>query len=111
MDDLGVYICDDDMAAAPLRDLGCNVETVSWRDVSAQWERYAAVIIRSTWDYQKDLAQFLGLLGEIDSKTFLANSLRTVKWDADKAYLQLLAQRGIKTVPTIWGETFTADKQ
>ena len=104
MDDLGVYICDDDLVAAPLRELGWSVETVSWRDRAAHWERYDAVIIRSTWDYQKDLAEFLEVLAVIDSKSVLANSLNTVRWNADKMYLQELEERGARIVPTLWGQ-------
>ena len=31
MDDLGAYVTDDDLAHAPLAELGWRVEAVSWR--------------------------------------------------------------------------------
>lgn len=105
MDDLAGYVSDDELACAPLRALGWSVETVSWRDANAQWERYAAVIIRSTWDYQKDLPAFLEVLSRIERKTRLANSIEIARWNADKVYLREMEGRGAKIVPTLWGES------
>jgi glutathione synthase/RimK-type ligase-like ATP-grasp enzyme len=102
IDDLSGYVTDDDLAIEPLRELGWDVETVSWRQTRAKWNEYAAVIIRTTWDYQKNLPTFLRVLREIDSNTRLANSLSVATWNADKIYLRKLEERGANIVPTIW---------
>src|SRR3954470_15758272 len=102
IDDLSGYVTDDDLAVEPLRELGWDVETVSWRQTRAKWNEYAAVIIRTTWDYQKNLPTFLRVLQEIDSNTRLANSLSIATWNADKIYLRELKERGADIVPTIW---------
>lgn len=104
MDDLTGYICDDDLVIPPLQNLGWNVETISWHDPSAQWDRYKGVVIRSSWDYQRALPTFLETLHTIHHKSLLANSLDTVKWNADKGYLRELEHKGVKIVPTLWGE-------
>ncbi len=104
MDDLVGYVSDDELAYAPLQELGWVVETVSWRDKLVQWEQYAAVIIRTTWDYQKNLPAFLEVLTEIESRTRLANSLAIARWNADKIYLRQLESKGVQIVPTLWGE-------
>ena len=105
MDDLSGYVFDDELAVEPLEKLGWNVRTISWRDQDADWNDFAAVIIRTTWDYQKYPAEFLRLLQKIDeSRARLENSLQTVRWNLSKAYLRDLESRGVKIVPTVWGE-------
>jgi hypothetical protein len=102
IDDLTGYVTDDDLTHEPLRELGWDVETVSWRQTSKNWSEYAAVIIRTTWDYQRNLPSFLRVLQEIESITRLANSLSIAHWNADKIYLRELSERGANIVPTIW---------
>jgi glutathione synthase/RimK-type ligase-like ATP-grasp enzyme len=105
MDDLSGYVFDDELAVEPLEKLGWRVRTVSWRDQEADWNDFAAVIIRTTWDYQKYPAEFLRVLQKIDqSQARLENSLQTVEWNLSKAYLRDLEIKGIKIVPTVWGE-------
>lgn len=103
-DNLDGYIFDDDLAIEPLRRLGWEVSTISWR-AKIDWNDFAAVIIRTTWDYQDSPNEFLRALRKIDeSKALLQNSLRTVEWNLSKEYLRDLENKGVKIVPTIWGE-------
>jgi hypothetical protein len=67
------------------------------------WSRFAAVIVRSTWDYQQDLPSFLDVLATIASQTRLANPLEVMQWNADKRYLRELEAKGVGIVPTLWG--------
>ncbi|MEZ5345804.1 MAG: hypothetical protein R2681_09650 [Pyrinomonadaceae bacterium] len=104
MDDLGDYVSDDELAVAPLRELGWEVETVSWRDENADWGKYKAVIIRTPWDYHEVPEEFLDSLRKIEaSGTRLENSLAIVEWNLNKTYLRELEERGVLIVPTIWG--------
>ena len=101
-DDLTDYVTDDVLAEAPLAELGWAVEHVPWRQ-SGGWERYEAVVIRSTWDYHKHPEEFLAVLEEIDrSGSRLANPLELVRWNARKTYLRDLEARGLPVVPTVW---------
>jgi glutathione synthase/RimK-type ligase-like ATP-grasp enzyme len=103
-DNLDGYVFDDDLAIEPLRELGWEVATISWR-ADVDWNDFAAVIIRTTWDYQDSPNEFLGALQKIDeSKARLENSLATVEWNLSKIYLRDLESQGVKIVPTIWGE-------
>ena len=105
MDNLTGYVSDDELAIEPLRELGWNVETVSWRDKAIDWNDFEAVVIRTPWDYQREPSAFLEVLRRIDeSKAQLENSLEIVEWNLSKLYLRELEQSGIKIVPTIWGE-------
>jgi glutathione synthase/RimK-type ligase-like ATP-grasp enzyme len=95
MDDLGVYVSDDELVHAPLATLGWRVVSVPWRAPSVAWERFAGVVIRTTWDYQDDLPAFLRRLEEIEASGVpLANPLALVRANVRKSYLLDLAARG-----------------
>lgn len=103
MDSLAGYVSDDELTVEPLRALGWLAETVSWRDKTVDWNDFAAVVIRTTWDYQKSPDEFLKVLRTIDkSRARLENSLQIVSWNLSKLYLRELAASGIKIVPTLW---------
>ena len=101
-EELKNFVADDELMIEPLRALGHAVEFVPWQSETA-WRDYDGIVIRTTWDYQNDLAGFLRVLEHLQTQTPLANPLETVKWNADKKiYLRDLEQQGAKLVPTIW---------
>ncbi|MFZ0428349.1 MAG: hypothetical protein WAO20_09550 [Acidobacteriota bacterium] len=103
MDTLEDFVCDDELAVGPLARLGWNVEFVSWRQRDTDWDRFDLVVIRSTWDYQKDPALFLSVLESIErSRARLENPLSLVRWNLRKTYLKELQGRGVEIVPTRW---------
>ena len=123
MDDLGDYVSDDELAIEPLRKIGWEVETVSWRAENSDWSRFEAVIIRTPWDYQDSPKEFLEVLREIENTTRLENPVYIVEWNLSKIYLQELENKGVKIVPTVfsaetidenifenWLETFNTDE-
>ncbi len=97
----------DEPAIEALRARGHTVDLVPWRDAAVQWDQYNRVVIRSTWDYQHDLAGYLRCLDEISQQTQLLNPLPIVQWNARKTYLLELAARGFPIVPTIPGDGLT----
>ncbi|CAN5395478.1 ATP-grasp domain protein [soil metagenome] len=110
MDSLEGYVSDDELAIAPLADLGWEVSTVSWRDRAVRWDNFEIVVLRTTWDYQRYPEEFLKVLAAIEeSSAHLENSLDVVKWNLDKRYLQELEAKGIPVVPTIWGAAYNKD--
>jgi glutathione synthase/RimK-type ligase-like ATP-grasp enzyme len=109
-DDLTGYVTDDELARAPLRELGCEVSFIPWR-AATDWDAYDVVVVRSTWDYQHDLDAFVGTLTRIDaSRARLENPLDLMRWNMRKTYLRDLAQRGVPIAPTIWGESPDIDE-
>lgn len=109
-DNLDGYTFDDDLAIEPLRELGWHVDTISWHDRSVDWNDFAAVIIRTTWDYQHHTEEFLDVLKKIDrSSAVLENLLDIVKWNLSKTYLREMKVRGCSIVPTIWDPVYTAE--
>ena len=104
-EDLTGYVTDDELARAPLRELGCDVSFIPWR-TEADWDAYDVVVVRSTWDYQHDLPAFERTLERIDaSRARLENPLALMRWNVRKTYLRDLAQRGVPIAPTCWGES------
>lgn len=111
MDNLEDFEVYDDLLEQPLKVLDWQMELVSWRDDSANWDDYEAVIIRSPWDYQDEPKAFMQVLENIEaSSARLENSLATVRWNIDKEYLKALEQKGVTIVPTLWREEFRAEE-
>ncbi|MBI4881435.1 MAG: hypothetical protein HY812_17500 [Planctomycetes bacterium] len=103
-DRLDGFVCDDELALEPLHSLGWAVESLPWRAANADWGRFDAVVIRSTWDYQHDPEAFLAALERVAaSGALLLNPLDLVRWNLHKSYLRDLAAAGIPIVPTVFG--------
>jgi hypothetical protein len=105
MDTLEDFVSDDDLTYAPLDRLGWKVTPVSWHRPDADWNAFAAVVIRTPWDYQNDPEAFLAVLETIErSSAALLNPLSLVKWNLRKTYLRELERAGVEIIPTIWSE-------
>jgi hypothetical protein len=103
MEDLTGFYAYDSMTFAPLKDLGWTVDEVPWNRPLVNWSQYDAVVIRSTWDYQKQPELFLKTLEEIETAgTALFNPLEICRWNMDKHYLRDLQRKGVSIIPTIW---------
>lgn len=96
---------DDRLAAAALEARGVAVDPVVWSDPGVDWRRYECVVLRSTWDYHRRVAEFRAWLDTLDeSRVPVWNPVPLARWNLDKRYLRELATRGVPTVPTIWLE-------
>jgi glutathione synthase/RimK-type ligase-like ATP-grasp enzyme len=110
LEDAAGYVIDDDLAHAPLRELGWQVDTVPWRR-RVSWQAYDAIVIRSTWDYLHDPDGFLSVLAGIEQAGVpLYNGLELVRWNLRKTYLRDLAERGVATVPTVFRDRLETDE-
>lgn len=58
-------------------------------------------VIRSTWNYYRDLPAFLRWVDAAETATSLWNPAPVVRWNAHKGYLIELAEQGIPVVPTV----------
>jgi hypothetical protein len=95
------WFIDDDLVHEPLQKLGWNVHNVPW-DKSVDWNAFDIVVIRSPWDYQAHLDQFLDVLKRIESSSaILLNGLELVQWNISKNYLFELENKGVQLVPGI----------
>jgi glutathione synthase/RimK-type ligase-like ATP-grasp enzyme len=88
---------DDALLVKALRALGVSTTWVIWDDPSVNLDRFDAVLLRSTWDYQRRRDRFLAWCR---TARRLLNPLAMVAWSTDKSYLVELAAAGISIVPT-----------
>jgi len=97
---------DEDMPAlqAACASAGLHAQVLAWDDPTVSWQRFDAVLLRSTWDYTERLAEFLHWCERVDRTSALLNPLPVLRWNTDKHYLAELAGRGIPVVPSTFVE-------
>ena len=78
---------DDPLLLDALRARGVEAEPAVWDDPAVEWDRYALVVVRSTWDYSWQREQFLAWA---ESVPRLLNAPDVVRWNTDKRYLAQL---------------------
>lgn len=85
---------------AALSQRGITSAWVSWDDPYVDWAAPELVVVRSTWDYQDRLTDFLGWAGGVGSS--LLHGVDVFRWNTDKSYLvELAAHGGVPVVPTV----------
>ncbi len=90
-------LCEDD---APLRAelarRGLDASPHVWTDGPPDCD---LLVIRSVWDYFRKPRQFAAFLESVDAP--IANPRDVLLANMDKRYLNVLSERGIRTVPTL----------
>jgi hypothetical protein len=81
-----------------LAERGVRAEVVPWDREAVVWDSYAAVVIRSTWDYARRRDEFIGWCKSVGAR--LHNCAPLVGWNSDKRYLGDLAAAGVPVVET-----------
>lgn len=97
------YVTDDHLIVPLLAERGIEGSFVRWRE-RHDWAAYDLVVVRSTWDYQRHLDDFLRTLTTIAATTRLENPLPLHRWNVRKNYLRDLEAEGVPVVPTVWRE-------
>lgn len=88
---------DDALAAAALRELGHEVEWRLWDGAGAVWDTFDAVVVRSTWDYQRRRQEFLDWAASVPR---LFNPAEVLAWNTEKTYLAELDASGLPVIET-----------
>ncbi len=92
---------DDRLAVAALAELGVRVEAVCWDDAGVDWQGYAAVVLRSTWDYYLRLGEFVAWVDRLEAVGApLWNPPRMVRGNLDKRYLTELRHPHLAPPPS-----------
>lgn len=105
LEDFFVY---DDLLKPHLQKLGWEIEDVLWKDQDIDYDSYDVVIVRSTWDYQQHLDEFIQCLERIEeSKAILQNPFELMKWNISKLYLRDLSERGVPVLPSLWQDSYS----
>jgi glutathione synthase/RimK-type ligase-like ATP-grasp enzyme len=99
-------LCPDDrLLADAFEASGIKVAPEIWDEPSVRWRSYAAVVIRSTWDYFDKFNAYWVWLSRLEREGVrLLNPPSVVRENIDKRYLRRLAAAGVPVVPTIWVE-------
>jgi glutathione synthase/RimK-type ligase-like ATP-grasp enzyme len=103
-DELPALTADDQSLLAVLRQRGLRAEPVVWTDRDVDWSGVRLCVIRSTWDYMTRLEAYLAWAERVEKVTALWNPLEVIRWNTHKSYLEELAGRGVRVVPTVWLE-------
>ena len=83
-----------------LQQKGLDIQFVVWNDPQVNWEAYAAIILKSPWDYFDRFAEFTVWLELLEKKNVrVLNPVKTVRWNADKRYLFAIEKSGFGIVP------------
>ncbi len=93
---------DDLLLARALEQLGISAIPAIWNDASVAWDSYAALVIRTPWDYFERVDEFrVWLDARTASRVLMCNSSDILEWNFDKRYLQDLEAAGVAIVPTV----------
>lgn len=89
---------DDRPLVAALRRRGLDAAPAVWDAPDVDWEAFALVVLRSTWDYAERREEFIAWVEELPR---VLNAAEVVRWNTDKqTYLSDLARAGVPVVPT-----------
>lgn len=96
-------VFEDDALARPfLAARGIEVAGFPWDAPGVPWGEFAAVVIRSTWDYHRRLGAFEGWIAGLRAAGVrLFNPPEVLLWNTRKTYLRELEARGVPIVPTL----------
>jgi glutathione synthase/RimK-type ligase-like ATP-grasp enzyme len=99
-------LTDDDRLLIPaLVARGIGAVPAVWDDDAVDWRAFAAVVIRSTWDYHLRQPRFLAWIDRLEALGVpLINPARVLRWNAEKTYLRDLTRAGVPVVATRWVE-------
>lgn len=84
---------------AALAARGLDSRWVAWDDVEVDWAAADVIAVRSTWDYDSRVGEFIGWASGVGPT--LLNGYEVFRWNTDKRYLLDLHDAGVPVVPTI----------
>ncbi len=97
---------EDKLLADCLRNLGFHPKSLVWDEPIQPLDEFAAVVIRSCWDYHKKPQEFLVWIDELETAgAKVLNPPGVLRRNLDKTYLRELAESGVKIPTTVWFET------
>lgn len=100
--DLPDWEVDDRPLHRAFEERGVRLSHPIWDDPAVDWSAFDAVLVRTTWDYCDDRAAFVAWAERVEEQSLLMNSAAVIRWNTDKTYLRMLAERGIPTLDTLW---------
>jgi glutathione synthase/RimK-type ligase-like ATP-grasp enzyme len=91
----------DHSLVSPLARRGIEALATPWDDEKIDWGSFAAVILRSCWNYHKKPDRFRAWIAELQTKRISVwNPPPALLWNMDKIYLKELEENGVRIIPT-----------
>jgi len=84
-----------------LADVGIEYQVIPW-DSEIDWSQFDACLLRTTWDYQERIDEFMSWINHVSTQTQLINSKDIIEWNSHKRYLRELQRAGIDIAPSEW---------
>ncbi len=91
---------DDQLSADVLAGRGVEVEFVAWDDPQAEWDSFDLAVVRSPWDYDTRIDEFLAWV-DVVGREKLRNTPEVLRWNTDKRYLADLDAAGLPVPETL----------
>ena len=91
---------DEPFLLEALRARGVTPALLAWDDPAADVRAHDLLVLRSTWNYHRDLDAFLAWTRHAGAAGRLVNPPHVVAANAQKSYLVELEARGVGIVPT-----------
>jgi glutathione synthase/RimK-type ligase-like ATP-grasp enzyme len=91
---------DEALLVGALTQRGVEARLVAWDDPDARLEDGELVVVRSTWNYHKDVEGFLAWVERTARTARLFNPVAVIRGNVRKTYLRELASSGIPIIPT-----------
>ena len=81
---------------------GMSLDLIRWREAAAKADDYDAMLPLLVWDYfEGNEAAFTAEMAKAETKTKLFNNFKTLRWNANKSYLDELENHGAPVISTI----------
>ena len=90
---------DDAVLSAELAEQGHSFHWQAWDAEGVRWQDYDRVVLRSCWDYHRELPRFSAWLDSLGGCVRLVNPLPVVRENLHKGYLLRLAGAGVPVPP------------
>ncbi|MEA1885352.1 MAG: hypothetical protein U9N62_12675 [Thermotogota bacterium] len=81
---------------------GCKTEIVAWDDLDYDFSLTHIALIRSCWDYDQRICEFIKKMKLIAQQTRLINPIDMILQNTNKLYLKKLKTVGVEIVPTVF---------
>ncbi len=95
---------EDRLLIEALGERGIAARRVDWSRDDVDWSGFAAVVLRTPWDYFDRFEAFSRWLDGLQSHPRVINDLEALRWNSDKHYLAELEAAGLPIVPTVFVE-------
>ena len=92
---------DDRPLLAELGRLGIAALPRVWDDPEVPWAQFDALVLRSTWDYHRRIAEFrIWVEARGEDGSVVWNPPELLAWNTHKFYLREVERKGLSIVPT-----------